>query len=164
MMQCKVQNTVSKNTQLFLSMSFIICFFLDLNLSRITIATAEYIFLQFFLSQASSSADRAFGKAGLMLSQSQLLPEQKTVGFAKSWHIAAQLINQALRTSEKSINVSSDSYFLSSGYMAACFPSTCKRSLLGTVDKSKVERERCFYVFGGGGRGGGMLLCTRLPE
>lgn len=75
--------------------------------------------LQSFFSQASSSASPAFGKAGPMLSQQlQLLPEHRTVGFAKSWHIVAQLINQALRTPEKSINTSSDSYFLSSVNMA----------------------------------------------
>lgn len=106
-------------------------------------------FPQLFFSKASSSASPAFVKASPMLSQqSQLLPEHRTVGFAKSWHIVAQLINQALRTPEKSINVSYDSYFLSSVNMAF---SRSKCLLLGSLDRDKVGEEMVppFFCEGG---------------
>lgn len=108
--------------------------------------TKEFFSPQLFFSQASSSASPAFGRAGPMLSQqSQLLLEHRTVGFAKSWHIVAQLINQALRTPEKSINVSSDSYFLSSVNMAVWLFQWANACYWGVWTEAKRERKRCLF-------------------
>lgn len=104
------------------------------------------VFFQLFFSQASSSASPAFGRAGPMLSQqSQILLEHRTVGFAKSWHIVAQLINQALRTPEKSINASSDSYFLSSVNMAVWLFQRANACYWGVWTEAKWEWKGCLF-------------------